>query len=498
MKLIIDKKSCNGCNICVKVCPQMILELVDKKVRVKDESRCMGCFGCEDECKAGAIRLMRGSQSLSNIEIESSPGPISKCDVAVVGAGPAGLGAAITCAKAGLDVVVIERLPNRKISHHTDGGVLFSFPSITSIEIDEKKVVFPELDISLDASFAKKCKSVGLLGPDGLSTRNDFPKGLYAFACNKNAFVEALINEAESRGTKIWFNAKVIDVLKQNGKITGVVLTSGEEIQSKVVVTADGVFGKISRKAGMDICREDLWYGCVLAFEYENTGNLPGALYYLNGDLQMEEEMPLAFGGVGITDVIHVMIAFFSRKKTYPALQPMDHYVERLIRLDERVKNILGESLRGLKPKMLTGCRALLRGKSNTDTVGHGVISVGDAWVDDGEIGNVPALGNGVYAGRIIVEAAKKNDFSKEALEPVNNFITKKLINALSKNKEMKLLGVKYGEDEMKLLFQFLQHMNYPIMLFGGPIQQGVMFSKFFMRNLFRLMWHPRMARALF
>ena len=136
---------------------------------------------------------MRGPQSLSNIDVESSPGPVSQCDVAVIGAGPAGLGAAITCAKAGLDVVLFERLPNRKISHHTDGGVLFSFPGITSIEINKKKVVFPELGISLDASFAKKCESVGLLGPEGLSTQNGFPKGLLAFAGNKDGFVEDVV-----------------------------------------------------------------------------------------------------------------------------------------------------------------------------------------------------------------------------------------------------------------------------------------------------------------
>jgi flavin-dependent dehydrogenase/NAD-dependent dihydropyrimidine dehydrogenase PreA subunit len=498
MKIIIDEAACDGCSMCAKVCPQMILEVVNKKARVKDESRCMGCFGCEDECKAGAVRLIRGPQGVSNIHIESPPAHINTCDVAVVGAGPAGLGAAITCAKAGLHVVLFERLPNRKISHHADGGVLFTFPGITSIEIDEKKVVFPELDITLSADFTKKCQYLGLLGPEDLSTGDIFPKGLRAFAGNKDGFVEALINEAENTGVKIWFNAKVIDVLKEKGKISGVKLTSGEEVRSKVVVTADGVFGTISEKAGMDICRDDLWYGCVLAFEYDNTRDLPGALYYLNGDMQMEEDMLAALGGVGITEVIHVMMAFFSRKKTYPAKKPMDHYVEKLIHSDERVNRILGDALEGVKPKMLTGCRAVLRGKSNTDTVGHGVISVGDAWVDDGEIGNIPALGNGVYAGRIIVEAAKKNDFSKEALGSANNFLTKKLLSALSKNKDMKLLGVKHSEDELKLIFRFMQHMNYPVMLFGSPMQQGLMFSNFFARNLFRFIRHPRLAKSLF
>lgn len=498
MKIIVDEEKCTGCKICVNVCPQMILEVVDKKMQVKDENRCMGCFGCEDECPVGAVRMLRAPQSVLKIDIETAPANVTKCDVAVVGAGPAGLGAAITCAKAGLDVVVFERLPNRKLSHHTDGGVFFTFSGLTSVKVDRDTVAFPEIDIAINASFARKCEYLGLLGPGGLSTKNDFPKGLEGWAGNKDGFVEALINEAEKQGTKIWFNAKVSDVLKKDGKIAGVKLDTGEKIQSKVVVTADGVFAKISEKAGMQISHDDLWYACVLAFEYDNTENLPGGLYYLNGDMQVEDDMPAAFGGLGITEVIHVLIAFFSQKEAYPAPKPMDYFVQKMLESDVRVKKVLGDVLRGVKPKMLTGCRAVLRGKSNDDPVGNGVISVGDAWVHDGEIGNVPALANGVYVGRVIIEAAKKDDFSKETLRPAKGFITRRFLNILAKNKEMKLLTTKYNEKELKQMFLFLQHMNYPVMMFGNPKQQGLMFANFMIKNLLRFIKYPKIGRSLF
>jgi len=498
MQIIVNLGKCTGCKTCVKVCPQMILEVSDKKMRVKDQARCMGCFGCEDECKVGAVRLLRAPQSVSQVYIEPPPENINKCDVVVVGAGPSGLGAAITCAKAGLNTVVLERLPNRNISHHTDGGVLFTFPGITSIQFDEKNVTFPELDISLDLSFTRKCEHFGLLGPEGLSTQNDFPDGLHALAGDKNGFVKALIDEAEKQGAKFRFDAKAVDVLRENDKIVGVKLATGEEIRSDVTVTADGVFAKISAQAGMRISREDLWYATVLAFEYDNTADLPGGLYYLNGDMQVEEDMPAAFGGIGITDVVHVMIAFFSRKKFYAAPKPMDYYVRKLMASDERVRNILGNAFENVKPEMLTGCRVVMRSASNTETAGNGVISVGDAWVDDGEIGNVPALGNGVCAGRVIVEAAKNHDFSAEALQPAKKFITPKLLNALSKNKNMKLLCVKYSEKEMKQMFEFMQHLNYPIMMFGNPLQQGAMYVQFMLKNLFRFFKHPKIACSLF
>ena len=498
MKIIKNDGECTGCEMCVRVCPQMILEVVDGKMRVKDETRCMGCFGCEDECPVSALRILRAPQSALEIDIEEAPEKVTECDVAVVGAGPAGLGAAITCAKAGLDVVVFERLPNRKISHHTDGGVLFTLPWITSVKVDQNLVSFPELDISLHARFAKKCEYLGLLGPSGVSTKNHLSKGLQGWAGNKDGFVEALINEAEDKGAKIWFNAKVSDVLKENGKISGVILDTGDEITSKVVVAADGVFAKISEKAGMQINQDDLWYASVLAFEYDNTENLPGGLYYLNGDMQFEEDMPVAFGGLGITDVIHILIAFFSRKKAYPAPKPMDYYVQKMLESDKRVKRIVGEALKGLKPKMLTGCRAVMRGKSNEAPVANGVISVGDAWVDDGEIGNVPALANGVYAGRVIIEAARKNDFSEEGLKPAKDFITKKFLKVLAQNKKSKLLCTKFNEEELKQMFLFMQHMNYPVMMFGNSTQRGLMLINFMMKNFFRFFKYPRVARSMF
>jgi hypothetical protein len=92
--------------------------------------------------------------------------------------------------------------------------------------------------------------------------------------------------------------------------------------------------------------------------------------------------------------------------------------------------------------------------------------------VDDGEIGNIPALANGVWAGRAIIQAAKKNAFSEETLKPAKGFITKKLLKMLTKNKDMKLLGTKFNEEELRQMFLFMQHLNYPIMIFGSPAQQ--------------------------
>jgi len=498
MKIIIDQERCVGCGVCAKVCPQRVLEVADKKMRVRDEKRCMGCFGCEDECPHGAVRVLRKAQSTESVAIEPAPQGVSSCDVAVVGAGPSGLGAAIACARAGLDVVVFERLSNRRLSHHPDGGTLFAFPGVVSMKVDSGRVSFPELDITIAGDFARPCRSLGLLGPAGLSTQSTFPKGVEGWAGHKDTFIEALANEAEKSGARLWYGAKVVDVLRDGDAVTGVRLHSGEEIQSRAVVAADGVMAKISEKAGMHVSHEDVWYAQVLAFEYDNSMNLPASLYYINGEMPFGEGTPPAFGAIAITRVIHVLAAFFTRQRFYAAPEPMDNYVRRLLADDLRVRRVLGDRFDGTNPRMLTGCRVVLRAVCNTDTAGDGVVSVGDAWVDDGEIGNVPALANGVYAGRVIAEAARKNDFSKRALAPVNQFAPKRFLKALAKNKEMKLLATKLTEEEMRQMFLFMQHMNYPVMFFGGPVRQTLMFTRFMFMNFVRFFRYPKIARLMF
>ncbi|MFO1198112.1 MAG: 4Fe-4S dicluster domain-containing protein [Burkholderiaceae bacterium] len=60
-RVSIDAARCDGCMICVVVCPSDILELVgpvgDRKARVKEDwAGCMSCNNCYAVCASQAIR----------------------------------------------------------------------------------------------------------------------------------------------------------------------------------------------------------------------------------------------------------------------------------------------------------------------------------------------------------------------------------------------------------------------------------------------------------
>lgn len=53
----IDDQLCNGCGICVNVCPMDVLRMDEKeeKAVIAYPLDCMTCFNCELECDPGAV-----------------------------------------------------------------------------------------------------------------------------------------------------------------------------------------------------------------------------------------------------------------------------------------------------------------------------------------------------------------------------------------------------------------------------------------------------------
>jgi NAD-dependent dihydropyrimidine dehydrogenase PreA subunit len=51
----IDAEKCTGCTLCAKRCPQDCIEGEKKKPHVIDQSQCIKCMACYDNCKFDAV-----------------------------------------------------------------------------------------------------------------------------------------------------------------------------------------------------------------------------------------------------------------------------------------------------------------------------------------------------------------------------------------------------------------------------------------------------------
>lgn len=172
-------------------------------------------------------------------------------NVIVVGAGLAGLAAAYTLAKAGKEVLVIER-GTVAGSKNVSGGRLYSYalemiePGLTTQARLERAVTHEQLMLLEDN------RSVTLEYTDP-SFNGEIPQ---SYTVLRAVFDEWFAEQVETQGVFIAAGVHVDDLIEEEGKIVGVI-AGEDEMRAEVVIAADGVNSLIAQKAGL---RPDITY----------------------------------------------------------------------------------------------------------------------------------------------------------------------------------------------------------------------------------------------
>lgn len=171
----------------------------------------------------------------------------SDYDAIVVGAGPAGVSAAIAMARKGLKAAVLERgeYPGAK---NVQGAVLYSrmlHDLVPEFWKDpacplERPVFEQRTVIATDDSFVsaayKSRKTVG--GAPG------------AYTILRSPFDRWYAKKAEEAGAEVYTGVTVRGVLKENGRVCGVKTSEGDELRAPVVLACDGANSLLAQKAG--------------------------------------------------------------------------------------------------------------------------------------------------------------------------------------------------------------------------------------------------------
>ncbi|MDP8262470.1 MAG: FAD-binding protein [Candidatus Ancaeobacter aquaticus] len=501
MAIVTVSENCTGCKACIKTCPQMILALgKNKKMYVADHDRCMSCYGCEDVCESNAVFNKKAplpNMKEDEIQTEQNQTIEPEYDVIIVGAGPAGLGAAISCAREGLNTAVFERLPNRNVSHHADGGILFSFPGATTMKKTEGFLEFPEIEFKLKDDFIhSKMEWLTADGPDGYCFDDTFKKGMTGYVASKDALVHQLADEAQNSGAHLFYNTKVKDFIYDDGKIVGGILLDGTNVHSKVVVTADGILANLSEKAKIPVNKNAQGYVQYQTFVFEKPQGLKSGYSFVMGDLKLDEDFPPAVAGIGIANNVEMSLVLYSNTKYYSLKKPMDHYLKVFIESDSRVKKYFGNNPDSLKFITQKGTRLRVRDLCKDNAV-DGAVAIGDTWVAGAQLGNINSLANGIYAGKELKKAFDRNDFSKESLNNVSHFINKDIETAVNQVAKMMMYPITMDAETLTKYFEIFRPLNYPTFFYGNNMQIGLMMMGFMAKNFFKILKNPKMFQYM-
>lgn len=371
----------------------------------------------------------------------------NKFDVIIVGAGLAGIAAAIEIAREGLAVCIIERaiIPGEK---NVTGGVLFS--SVLDDFIPDWKNEAP-----IERWVAKK--GLGMVSEKSLSLMQfEVEKELEdkkAFTVNRNAFDSWFAQKAEEAGATLLTNTLVEDLIIEEGFVKGVKTHHSDGyLEADIVICADGVNSLLAKKAGLrkrDVLPKEIGLGIkeIVSLPvntinerfgirenegcaYEFVGNFlngvfGGAFLYTNRDT-LSIGVVVNLGSVGDTSTNARSI--LENFKNQPQIKKLIEGAS----LVEYSAHLVPEIGLDMVP----------------DLYGNGILVAGDAAgfvVNNGFSiqGMNYAIASGIEAGKTAVEAIRTGDVSTKQLASYKTKIDKSFVgkNLKKYRKTHKVLG---------------------------------------------------------
>jgi electron transfer flavoprotein-quinone oxidoreductase len=343
-----------------------------------------------------------------------------KFDAIVVGAGPAGITAALVMARAGLEVAVFEK-GEYAGAKNVFGGILFTpilgelIPEFWNEAPLERKVTQRKFSLlSEDSELEFTFKTHAFKAPPFNNT----------FTAIRAKFDRWYADKAEEAGAMVLCDTTVDDFIYKDGKISGVKTRREEgDLYADVVICAEGANPLLSEKAGMreklspeevalsvkEVIRfpkeviDDRFNlmgdeGCAHEyFGYSSGGMIGAAFLYTNKDT-------VSIGlGVSTDDIIE------RKEKVNELLEKFKHHpcIEPYVRGGESLEYSAHLIPEGGYDRLATLVR-------------DGLIIVGDAagFVNATHYheGTNLAMASGKFAAEAIIRAKEKGDFSEQGL----------------------------------------------------------------------------------
>ena len=341
----------------------------------------------------------------------------NKTDVIIVGAGPAGIACGITLARAGKEVVIIERGLFAG-SKNVFGGAIYTKPTLE---------IFPNFETEAPVERRNIEHNFAILGEEDSTTITYRKNDNTSYSVIRGKFDRWAAEEARKAGAYIVEETVVRELIKENDKIVGV-KTELEEFYADVVILADGVNSLLAKQIGLrkDIQTKDVALSVkeVIKLDKETINQR----FRLKDD---EGSIVEIFGGpmlgmLGLgfmytnKDSVTIGLGVTLNELVDEGLRPYD-ILEKLKQHPTIAPLIEGGTIKEYSAHLIPegGYKAI------PQLCDNGVVIVGDAAMLVNNLhweGTNLAMISGKLAAETVLEAFEKKDFSKSTL---SNYETK-------------------------------------------------------------------------
>ena len=302
-------------------------------------------------------------------------------DVIVVGAGPAGSSAARAAAERGLEVLLVERELEIGVPDKCGEFVpsLKEMQRLTPHASDLERYFDPPRDLIVN-----RTKYVRFVFPNEREISVEFE----GVVVERKLFDKHLANEAARVGADVATSVKVVDLLEGGRGVKAKTLSGLVELESKVVVAADGAYSLVARRAGLPVSRDPLDYGVGFQYEMVNVDHDPDFVdMYIGEDVAPGTYAWIIPKGSDVANVgTGVRVPYVKRGLNVRDYQR--NFVEK--------HPVASMKLRNAKPTAVkAGCIPV--GGPISEMVAGNVLAVGDAGGH-----TIPTVGGGIPPGLVI------------------------------------------------------------------------------------------------
>jgi len=368
---------------------------------------------------------------------------VNTSDVVIVGAGPAGVSAAISAANQGLNVILIDAKSKERIGDKVCGEAL---SKKTVLKVSKMLDIDPPREEEINAKIETMVVRTG-------NPEINIELPAIGFMINRHIYGQRLLKEALSRNVKLVDNCKVTTPIIEKGRVVGVIAKKAdkeEEFRAKITIDASGcravirtnlpedfsprLYKKLTKNDYASCFREiielkedhDLHGKIVL--QYEKDIPEPGYIWFF-GDGKQKLNCGTGFQKIGKNEQLSVKQVYFNA---------MEKYYSNYNVIDGR-----GDVV-PVQPPLW-------------NAVAPGLIVVGDAAFHADPLtaeGHGPALLAGTIAGKVAKQAIEKGKYDINNLWQYNVEVMKEFGSDNSLYKILAVVLKRIGAEDLEFLIR--------------------------------------------